>query len=115
MCKLYHRSLSHILLLLLAPSFVLSLLFACHRPVDDTPAPEQQAAAPSTTITPAPEFTPTLAPTPVPEPPYKGDGSKYTYIMTDERDRKWEEDIVFFANVSWIFCMAIRSFQAGAS
>ena len=36
--------------------------------------------------------------TPAPEPPYKGDGSKYTYIMADERDRQWEEDIVFFAN-----------------
>ena len=36
--------------------------------------------------------------TPAPEPPYKGDGSKYTYIMTDERDRQWEEDIVYLAD-----------------
>ena len=70
---------------------------ACGRSDKESPVlqPEQQAAAPSTTITPAPEFTPTPAPTPVPEPPYKGDGSTYTYIMTDERDRAWEEDIVY--------------------
>ena len=36
--------------------------------------------------------------TPAPETPYRGDGSKYTYSMTDERDRKWEEDIVAFAD-----------------
>ena len=98
MCKLYHKGLSRILLLLLALCLALSSLSACRRPVDDTPAPEQQAAAPTTTVTPAPEVTPAPAPTPVPEPPYKGDGSKYTYIMADERDRQWEEDIVFFAN-----------------
>ena len=94
MCKLYHKGLSRILLLLLALCLALSSLSACRRPVDDTPAPEQQAAAPTTTVTPAPEVTPAPAPTPVPEPPYKGDGSKYTYIMADERDRQWEEDIV---------------------
>lgn len=73
---------------------------ACGRSDKESPVlqPEQQAAAPSTTITPAPEFTPTPAPTPVPEPPYKGDGSTYTYIMTDERDRAWEEDIVYLAD-----------------
>ena len=98
MCKLYHKGLSRILLLLLALCLALSSLSACRRPVDDTPAPEQQAAAPTTTVTPVPEVTPAPAPTPVPEPPYKGDGSKYTYIMADERDRQWEEDIVFFAN-----------------
>ena len=35
---------------------------------------------------------------PASAPPYKGDGSKYTYIMTDERDRQWEEDIVYLAD-----------------
>ena len=30
--------------------------------------------------------------------PYKGDGSKYTFTTTNERDRKWEEDIVCFAD-----------------
>ena len=35
---------------------------------------------------------------PVSEPPYKGDGSRYTYIMTEERDREWEEDIVYLAD-----------------
>ena len=98
MCKLYHKGLSRILLLLLALCLALSSLSACRRPVDDTPAPEQQAAAPTTTVTPAPEVTPTPAPTPVPEPPYKGDGSNYTYIMTEERDRQWEEDIVYLAD-----------------
>ncbi len=100
MHKLYHRSLSRILLLLLALSIVLSSTFACRRSVDDTlaPQPEQQAAAPTTPVTPAPEATPTPAPTPVPEPPYKGDESTYTYIMTEERDRAWEEDIVYLAD-----------------
>ena len=72
---------------------------ACGRSDKESPVlqPEQQAAAP-TTVTPAPEATPTPAPTPVPEPPYKGDGSTYTYIMTDERDRAWEEDIVYLAD-----------------
>ena len=98
MCKLYHKGLSRILLLLLALCLALSSLSACRRPVDDTPAPEQQAAVPTTAVTPAPEATPTPALTPVPEPPYKGDGSKYAYVTTDERDRKWEEDIVCFAD-----------------
>lgn len=35
---------------------------------------------------------------PAPEPPYKGDGSRYTYITTEERDRQWEEDIVYLAD-----------------
>lgn len=30
--------------------------------------------------------------------PYKSDGLEYAYIMTDERDLKWEEDVVFFAD-----------------
>ena len=49
----------------------------------------------------APVFAATQAETtqaPVAEPPYKGDGSKYTYITTDERDRQWEEDIVYLAD-----------------
>ena len=36
--------------------------------------------------------------TPAPEMPYRGDGSGYTYITTDERDREWEEDIVYLAD-----------------
>ena len=73
---------------------------ACGRSDKESPVlqPEQQAAAPTTTVTPAPEVTPAPAPTPVPEPPYKGDGSNYTYIMTEERDRQWEEDIVYLAD-----------------
>ena len=53
-----------------------------------TPAPgeSQPAASSSAEATPAPEM------------PYKGDGSGYTYITTDERDREWEEDIVAFAD-----------------
>ena len=48
-----------------------------------------------------PVFAATQAETtqvPVAEPPYKGDGSEYTYITTDERDRQWEEDIVYLAD-----------------
>ena len=53
-----------------------------------TPAPgESQPAA-----------TSSAAATPAPEMPYKGDGSGYTYITTDERDREWEEDIVYLAD-----------------
>ena len=53
-----------------------------------TPAPgeSQPAASSSAEATPAPEM------------PYKGDGSGYTYITTDERDREWEEDIVYLAD-----------------
>ena len=52
----------------------------------------------STLLTPAPTSFVEASPTPIDEMPYKGDGSKYVYIMKEERDRKWEEDIVYFAD-----------------
>ena len=45
-----------------------------------------------------PTATSSAEATPAPEMPYKGDGSRYTYITTDERDREWEEDIVYLAD-----------------
>lgn len=69
----------------------LMLLMGCQTP------PPQAAKA----ETPAPTAVPvTPAPTeaPGPQPPYVDARMPYTYIMTDERDRKWEEDIVYFAN-----------------
>ena len=44
------------------------------------------------------ESSPVPEEPPSPESHYKGDGAEYTYIMTDERDRKWEEDIVYLAD-----------------
>lgn len=66
-------------------ALLLSLLLASVPAASDVPAPAAPVQAESTQP-------------PVPESPYKGDGSEYTYITTDERDRKWEEDIVYLAD-----------------
>ncbi|MCR5428697.1 MAG: hypothetical protein K6F16_06865 [Lachnospiraceae bacterium] len=72
-------------------------LSACSR-IGNVPAAPTEAPVQKITQTAAPTAMPTIAPSPEPEMPYKGDGSKYEYIMTDERDRAWEEDIVYFAD-----------------
>ena len=59
----------------------------------ETPAPTVAAAESAPTATPEPTEEPAK------EPPYVDARKPYTYIMTDERDRKWEEDIVYFANM----------------
>lgn len=46
------------------------------------------------TETPGPQATPE----PSAEPPYKDARQPYTSVMTSERDKKWEEDVVYFAN-----------------
>ena len=76
------------------------LLMACGRGGDTnmpsaSPSQEEMQAV---TQSVSPYAAPIVSPTPDPELPYKGDGSKYEYIMTDERDRAWEEDIVYFAD-----------------
>lgn len=60
--------------------------------------PTQQDATPTSELTIMPEATEEPA-AEQDSMPYKGDGSEYTYIMTDERDRICEEDIVFFADM----------------
>ncbi len=97
----YRKSTAKIIAFFLASNFALFSFYSCFHVDNDSPAPppEQQAAVIlSSEATPAPETAPTPPPTPVSEPPYKGDGSKYAYITTDERDRKWEEDIVYLAD-----------------
>ena len=81
----YHQLILKAFACLLAAVFLLSTLFAC--------APVSFAAPASTATT----FVQTSL-TSFKETSYKGDGSKYTYIMTNERDRKWEEDIVALAD-----------------
>ena len=62
----------------------------------ETPAPtDAPTAVPET---PAPTATPEPTEEPEPQPPYVDARKPYTYIMTEERDLKWEEDIVYFAN-----------------
>ncbi|MBR2643909.1 MAG: hypothetical protein IKD54_01300 [Clostridia bacterium] len=62
----------------------------------ETPAPtDAPTAVPET---PAPTATPEPTEEPEPQPPYVDARKPYTCIMTDERDRKWEEDVVFFAD-----------------
>ncbi len=86
--------------LLLAMLLLLSTLFACHTNEEavDTPTdnPTQQAE-----VSPTPEPTPAPEPSPTPDDgmPYKGDGSVYVYYTTSVRDREWEEDIVYFADL----------------
>ncbi len=65
-----------------------------------TPQPSVEAATPAPTAVPqTPASTPEPTEQPEPQPPYVDARKPYTYIMTDERDRKWEEDIVYFANM----------------
>ena len=75
---------------------LMSLLIACSRSEDTA----MSSTDPSSEVTQSAALTaaPTITPTPVPKMLYKGDGSKYEYTMTDERDRAWEEDIVYFAD-----------------
>ncbi len=64
------------------------------------PASVQTAEAPTEepTPTPSPEPTQEPTPTPIPEAPYADARKPYSYIWENERDRKWEEDIVYLAN-----------------
>ena len=71
---------------LLAVTVLVAVLFCCS-PIADTSVPESN-------LTKEEEPSPTL----LDERPYTGDGSTYTYITTEGRDREWEEDIVYFAN-----------------
>ena len=70
-----------------------------------TPAPAEQPVPTEPAQTAAAQL-PSQAPDPVTPTagsavtaPYIDSRADYTYIMTDERDRKWEEDIVYFANL----------------
>lgn len=56
-------------------------------------------AEPVPTGEPAETAAPAEMTAPVVTAPYIDSRADYTYIMTDERDRKWEEDIVYFANL----------------
>lgn len=70
-------------------------MFAACTPTSPSNTPQSNISQNST-----PELTAEPSPTvtEVPTQPYKGDGSEYVYIMTDERDRRMEEDIVYFAD-----------------
>ena len=81
---------------LLAAVLLLSVLWGCN-PVNDASVsaarPTKEAEGIST-----PLVSSMPSPTLLDERPYTGDGSTYTYITTEGRDREWEEDIVYFAN-----------------
>ncbi len=81
---------------------VLLLLTGCiQQQSPSTPAPVAQATEAPTeepTPTPSPEPTQEPTPTPIPEAPYADARKPYSYIWENERDRKWEEDIVYLAN-----------------
>ena len=87
-----HHKAKRMIGLLVAVIMMLSLP-ACIRTLEESAVPTE---APAQEITQA--ATPTAIPAPEPEMPYKGDGSKYVYFTTNERDREWEEDIVYFAD-----------------
>ena len=63
---------------------------------------QQEPVAAATTSEPAAAATEEPTPEPTAEPaveaPYIDARKPYTYIWENERDRKWEEDIVFFAD-----------------
>ena len=89
--------------LLLALALVM-LASGCVPAAEDSSA-QNATEAPQTNeaVTAAPTDAP-LPPTDVPteeppaEPPYKDARAKYVSIMTSERDKKWEEDVVYYAN-----------------
>ena len=91
-----HNRVKHMICLFGALVMILALL-ACSRTADEPVAP---TGIPTQEITQAatPTATPTVTQSPEAEMPYKGDGSKYVYFTTNERDREWEEDIVYFAD-----------------
>ena len=64
--------------------------------VTETPAVTQETKLTSTpTPTELPEPTVTLLPS---HQPFTGNASKYIYYHEDERNRNWEEDVIYFAN-----------------
>ncbi len=87
---------------LLLFSLALLLFITGCAPAKEDKSTENTTEAPQTaepadadpTETPAPDATPG----PQAEPPYKDAREMYTSVMTNERDKKWEEDVVYFAN-----------------
>ena len=73
----------------------LAMLFAL------TACVQQEPVAAATTSEPAAAATEEPTPEPTAEPavevPYIDARKPYTYVWENERDRKWEEDIVYFA------------------
>lgn len=82
----YRQIISKAFVCFLATAMLLNAIFACAPVITAVPASPPATAFVQTSLT---SFEKT---------PYKGDGSKYTFTMTNERDRKWEEDIVFIAD-----------------
>ena len=76
---------------------LLFLLTGCNtNPVVESEVPASVEALMTEAPTPTPSPEPT--PTPIPEAPYIDARKPYSYIWQNERDRKWEEDIVYLAN-----------------
>lgn len=94
---IFKRFLAMALTMALALTLALAVvfMFAACTPTSPSNTPQSNISQNST-----PELTAEPSPTvtEVPTQPYKGDGSEYVYIMTDERDRRMEEDIVYFAD-----------------
>ena len=62
-----------------------------------TPFPTE---APVSTVTTLPMETPALTPTPLPQyQPFFGDFSGYVYYYEDERNKDWEQDVVYIAKM----------------
>lgn len=91
----YHNRNSFRRTVCLFAAILLLALSACTYVDGNTPEPSAEESPVQNQIeqtSPLPESTPAL------EPQYRGDGTKYTCIMTDARDRRWEEEIVSFAD-----------------